>query len=277
MSFASLSINFIKTFIDRDSLPYEWVEQPFLYGLPDKSKIRKLKDKFKGKRCFILGNGPSLNKVDLNLLKDEYSFAVNGIFYKTEETGYKPTFYVVEDRAVMADNAEKINEYDVPYKFFPTNYRPQIKNRKNAIFFKMNTGYYRENTPNYGMPRFSTDAALRLYCGQSVTMINLQLAYYMGFTEIYLIGMDFDYKIPTSAVINGNEILSTEDDDNHFHPDYFGKGKTWHDPQLDKVLNSYKLMKLMYECSGRTIYNATPGGKLEVFNRVDFDELFNKK
>lgn len=277
MSFASLSINFIKTFIDRDRLPYEWVEQPFLYGLPDKRKIRSLKNKFKGKRCFILGNGPSLNKVDLDFLKDEYSFAVNGIFYKTEETGYKPNFYVVEDRAVMADNAEKINAYDVEYKFFPTNYRSQIKNKTNTIFFKMNTGYYRENTPNYGMPRFSTDAALRLYCGQSVTMINLQLAYYMGFTEVYLIGMDFDYKIPDSAVVKGNEILSTEDDDNHFHPDYFGKGKTWHDPQLDKVLNSYKMMKLMYECAGRSIYNATPGGKLEVFDRVSYDELFNKK
>lgn len=274
MSLSKLSIKLIKAIVSRDKLPYELVEQPFLYGLPDTKKIRSLKDKFKGKRCFILGNGPSLNKANLDLLGNEYSFAVNGIFYKTDENGYKPTFYVVEDRAVMSDNVERINEYDVPYKFFPTNYRDKIYNRKNVIFFRMNTGYYREGTPNYGMPRFSTDASLRLYCGQSVTMINLQLAYYMGFSEVYLIGMDFDYKIPSSALVKGHEILSTEDDENHFHPDYFGKGKTWHDPQLDKVLNSYKLMKLMYECAGRKIYNATEGGKLELFERVDYYELF---
>ena len=96
----------------------------------------------------------------------------------------------------------------------------------------------------------------------------------MGFTEIYLIGMDFDYKIPDSAELDGNNILSTEDDENHFHPEYFGAGKSWHDPHLDRVLNSYKMMKLVFESSGRSIKNASDGGKLEVFERADFDDLF---
>ncbi|EKE75365.1 6-hydroxymethylpterin diphosphokinase MptE-like protein [Gallaecimonas xiamenensis] len=267
-------LDIIKKNIDLNAIPYQMREEPFVYGFPDTKKIRSLKGKFAGKRCFILGNGPSLNKVDLSLLKNEYSFAVNGIFYKTDECGYRPTFYVVEDKAVMADNIERINEYEAPYKFFPINYRSKVKNRKNCLFFRMNTGFYKECSPNYGVPRFSTDASRRLYCGQSVTMINLQLAHYLGFSEVYLIGMDFNYEIPKSAVVNGKEILSTEDDCNHFHPEYFGKGKTWHDPQLDKVLNSYKMMKIVYEASNRRIFNATVGGKLEVFERVDFDSLF---
>ena len=138
----------------------------------------------------------------------------------------------------------------------------------------MNTGFYRKESPNFGIPRFSTDAAKRLYCGQSVTMINLQLAFYMGFKEVYLIGMDFSYDIPDTAKIEGLEIVSTEDDTNHFHPEYFGKGKTWHDPQLDKVLRSYSMMKLVFESGGRKIYNATHGGKLELFERIDFSTLF---
>ncbi len=199
---------------------------------------------------------------------------MNGIFYKTDETGYKPTFYVVEDKAVMKDNLERINLYDVEYKFFPTNYKKQISTRENTHFFRMNTGFYQESSYNYRIPRFSTDAARILYCGQSVTMINLQLAFYMGFDEVYLIGMDFDYKIPTSAVVDGLNILSTEDDENHFHPEYFGKGKTWHDPQLDRVLHSYKMMDLVYTSANKNIYNATVGGKLELFERVDFLSLF---
>lgn len=266
--------NLLKKFINKNNIPYGLIEQPFWFGKPDVDDLRKLRNKFQGKRCFILGNGPSLNKCDLSLLKDEYSFGVNGIFYKTKELGYKPTFYVVEDSHVMKDNIKEINDYDVPYKFFPVNYKSYIKNRKNVLFFKMNEGFYVEHSPNFCVPRFSADMSKKLYCGQSVTMLNFQIAYYLGFTDIYLIGMDFSYTIPKSATVNGNDIISNEDDENHFHPDYFGKGKTWHDPHLDRVLNSYKLMKTVFEADGRNIFNATAGGKLEVFSRVNFNSLF---
>ena len=43
-------------------------------------KIKKLKDNYIGKRCFIIGNGPSLRIEDLNCLKGEYTFAANRIY-----------------------------------------------------------------------------------------------------------------------------------------------------------------------------------------------------
>ena len=100
------------------------------------------------------------------------------------------------------------------------------------------------------------------------------MAYFLGFTEVYLIGMDFSYNVPDSAKVDGNVIESTEDDVNHFHPDYFGKGKKWHDPKLHNVLKSYRLAKLMFELDDRKVINATVGGNLEVFERVDFNTLF---
>ena len=30
------------------------------------------------------------------------------------------------------------------------------------------------------------------------------------------------------------------DDPNHFHPDYFGKGFRWHDPQVNKMIEAYQ-------------------------------------
>ena len=140
----------------------------------------------------------------------------------------------------------------------------------------MNRGFYEGRSPSFCVPRFSTNAGLRLFSGQSVTAINLQLAYFMGFAEVVLIGMDFSYTVPEDSVVEGNRILSQGDDPNHFHPDYFGKGKVWKDPKLDRVLANYQLAKLMYEADGRRIVNATPGGKLELFERVPFDELFPK-
>jgi hypothetical protein len=144
----------------------------------------------------------------------------------------------------------------------------------NRYFLNLDYSFYNDVSPYFEIPRFSQDCSEEVFCGQSVTIVNLQLAYYLGFTEVYLIGMDFNYNIPESAKVDGNVIESTEDDINHFHPDYFGKGKKWHDPKLHNVLKSYRLAKLMYELDGRTIFNATLGGKLEVFERKNFNELF---
>jgi hypothetical protein len=105
-------------------------------------------------------------------------------------------------------------------------------------------------------------------------MINIQLAIYFGFKEIYLVGMDHDYKIPHTASVSGETITSNADDENHFHPDYFGKGKKWHDPHLDRVERNYAYLENISNIFGVKIYNATVGGKLEVFERVDFESLF---
>ncbi len=260
----------------KKSLPLWYLNQPGIIFGYDKKKLKGLKDKFKGERCFILGNGPSLNKMDLKLLEEEHSFAVNGIFYKTDEMGYVPSFYVVEDGAVMQDNKARINQFKCEYNFFPSIYKKDIRNRKNTYFFNMDRSFYEQRSAYFEIPRFSVDCSDRIYCGQSVTIVNLQLAYYLGFEKVYLIGMDFNYDIPDSLKIDGHVFESTEDDVNHFHPDYFGKGKKWHDPKLHNVLKSYKMAKTMYELDGRNIYNATDGGKLDIFERVNYNSLFNK-
>lgn len=240
---------------------------------PDSAELAQFYNRFQGQRCFIIGNGPSLNRHDLSLLENEYSFGVNSFYYKTRETGFRPTFYVVEDSSVMKENITEIRAYEAPFKFFPTIYRNMHPKEPNTFFFNMNRGFYEKTSPNYAVPRFSTDASKVLYCGQSVTYINLQLAFFMGFTEVYLIGMDFDYVIPESHKRTGDVLLSDTDDMNHFHKDYFGAGKTWKDPKLDRVLMNYRMANLAYSAVGRQIFNATKGGKLEEFERVDYDRL----
>ncbi|MGI2853521.1 motility associated factor glycosyltransferase family protein [Shewanella algae] len=262
---------YVKSLIFNNKSLYSSYDKGFYFGC---SNFSKLRDKYKGKRAFVIGNGPSLNNHDLSLLKEEYTFAVNGIFYKTKSDGFVPTFYVVEDRHVMLDNLDEINDFNAKYKFFPVDYRSKIKNRKNCWFFRMDKGYYNKTSPYFAIPRFSTDMNDKLYCGQSVTMINLQIAYYLGFDEVYLIGMDHSYQIPSDANVSGEEITSNSDDPNHFHPAYFGKGKKWHDPHLDRVERTYSYFKLVYESQGRKIYNATVGGNLDVFERADYMSLF---
>lgn len=260
----------VKRFVKREDKKEENIEET-IFTNKDKQKLVSFHNKYKGKRCFIIGNGPSLNKCDLRLLKNEYSFAVNGIFYKTDEMGYKPNFYMVEDGHVVDDNLERINNFDCENKFFPSIYKEKITNRKNTYFFNCDLSFYQSANPK---PNFSTDFSKVAYAGQSVTMMQLQLAYYLGFTEVYFIGMDFSYDVPESTDIQGSTYKSNEDDPNHFHPDYFGKGKKWHDPKLDRVLMNYEMCKKAFESDGRKIYNATVGGKLELFERVEYTSLF---
>lgn len=240
----------------------------------DKKGIQRFENKFYGERCFIIGNGPSLNKCDLKLLKNEYTFGVNGIFYKTEDMGFCPTFYMVEDSHVIDDNLSKINDYTPMHKFFPSLYREKIVKTDSTHFFASDLGFYRSGHPFFEKPRFSKDFSKVGYCGQSVTYLNMQLAYYMGFTEVYLIGMDFSYTVRKTDEVQGLTLISNEDDINHFHSNYFGKGKKWHDPKIYNVAKSYEFAKEIFEEAGRNIYNATVGGSLEIFERVDYEKLF---
>ena len=247
--------------------PLPFLHTPKLFG-SDRSALKKFHNQFDGEACVILGNGPSLNLIDFKKLSNLHTFAVNGIFYKTDEIGFVPSFYVVEDGAVMKDNKKRINEYKPKIaSFFPSTYRGSLDRMSNRYFFNMDRRFYEKRSYNFEVPQFSKDISKKVYCNQSVTFINFQLAYYMGFKKIILVGMDHNYKIPEAHIRNGSEILSTTDDPNHFHPEYFGVGKTWHDPRLQNVELSYRVFREILTHQGIDVVNSTVGGNLEVFRR----------
>ena len=243
------------------------------YWPPAATDTSCLKDLYRGRRCFIIGNGPSLNKIDFSLLCNEITISCNGIFYKTRETGFIPTFYTVEDNEFIAVNAKEISEYTQPVRVIPICYWQFLENRENSYWFEIDSDFYSEGAIYYQRPRFSRNFADCSFAGHTISYTNMQLAYWLGCSEIYLIGMDHQYVIPEDAVITGNCIVSQTDDINHFHSEYF-KGKVWHDPRLDMVELNFKMARHYFEADGRHIYNATIGGKLEIFDRVQFASLF---
>lgn len=237
----------------------------------NEQRLSNYKNTHKGERVFIIGNGPSLNLCDLKLLKNELTFGVNSIFLNYEKMGFNPTYYVVEDIFVAEDRAKEINSYKGPaVKFFGNYLRYCLSDSDDTLW--LNVKYRYDDYPDF--PYFSRDALRMVWTGGTVTYICIQLAYYMGFSEVYLIGFDHSYKIPSNAEISGSKILSTSDDPNHFHPGYFGKGYRWHDPKVDRMEKSYVKAKQVFESEGKKIYNATAGGHLEVFERVDYQSLF---
>lgn len=236
-------------------------------------RLDGLHNAYHGATCVVVGNGPSLNQIDLSEVARVPYFAVNSFFLMEERIARRPDFYVVEDTAVFKENFEDIIKFEAGLKFFPSIYKERIQSeggvetQADSLFFRMNQGFYGRSTGTLAYPRFSLDPPRRLYCGQSVTIINLQIAHWLGFKRVLLVGMDFSYTIPESSIVEGNLIRSREDDPNHFDPRYFGEGKTWKDPKLHRVLQNYYLAKMVFERSGREIINCTIGGNLELFER----------
>lgn len=237
-------------------------------------RLRALREQYKGrKRCFLIGNGPSLNETDLAVLKDEVTFAVNGFFLKAADLEWKPTFYVVEDHLVAEDRASWINDFKGPIKLFPAYLGYMFEASEDTIFYN--------HRPRKSYPHgfdFSMEADKITYTGCTVTFSMMQLAAYLGFEEIYLIGVDASYAIPEDAKESkdyGVGVLDMKSDDpNHFDPNYFGKGFRWHDPQVDKMIEAYAEARRTLEGTGQMIYNAGIGGQLEVFERRSFHSLF---
>lgn len=237
-------------------------------------RLRALREQYKDRqRCFIIGNGPSLNLTDLAALKDEVTFAVNGFFLKANDLDWLPTFYVVEDHLVAEDRSKWINRFKGPTKLFPAYLAYCLDEGDDTIFFN--------HRPRVSYPKgfdFSLEADKITYAGCTVTFTCMQLAAYLGFKEIYLIGVDASYDIPKD-VQEGNKygvgVLDMKSDDpNHFHPDYFGKGFRWHDPQVEKMVAAYTEARRVLKATPQQIYNATFGGKLEVFERRLFTAMF---
>lgn len=240
--------------------------------------LSQLRDRHLGETAVIIGNGPSLNQTPLEKLAGTPTFGVNGIFYAQDRLSEPITYYVVEDTSVFRENTDRIKSFTADWKLFPTIYRPDFDDDEvddRTVFFRMNAGFYGRRTGSVCHPRFSVDPRQRVFCGQSVTIINLQLAYWMGFRRVVLIGMDFTYTIPDDVEREGDLITSRSDDVNHFHKDYFGKGKSWKDPKLDRVLVNYRLAGEMFAAAGREIVNATVGGNLDVFPRMELVEALH--
>lgn len=231
--------------------------------------LQTVKGKYKGKRCFILGNGPSLTSEDLDKLKGEVTFASNRIYKIFNKTEWRPTFWGMLDEAVAELDGviEGINSFECEKKFALQEGYYIFKKISGDTCF-LHGWYERKFLDN---PGFSEDLTEGVYCIATVTYMLIQIAHYMGFDEIYLLGLDNKYAY---SRLRDGTIVKNEGVENYFGesgaalPDPKNAVDTW---ELDIA---YNYAEKYSKGNGFRIYNATRGGFLEAFERVDFDNLF---
>jgi len=224
------------------------------------ARLAKFKNKYRDERCFIIGNGPSLKNTDLSLLRNEYTFGMNRIYLIFPELGFSTTFFVSINDLVIQQTAQDIHKLTIP-KF--------IAWRSHQWLQPLEDLYFLYTT--YTEPKFAKNITGRLWEGATVTYVALQIAFYLGFREVILIGVDHSF---TTKGKPNETVVSQGDDPNHFNPHYFGKGFRWQLPDLETSELAYRMAKEEYAGEGRKVVDATVGGKLTVFPKVDYQELF---
>jgi hypothetical protein len=218
-----------------------------------------LRNAYAGKRVVLMGNGPSLRRTNWSLLHNEYTIGLNRIYLLKDEMGFTPSFYVCVNDLVIQQFAAEIARL------------PNLK-----ILDWQATSNLTERYPEFvcipSLPtnRFHEDIREGWYQGGTVTFAAMQLAYYLGFRQVLLIGVDHRFSSQGPA---NKAVVSQGADANHFHPDYFGKGVKWHLPDLEESERSYRLAKAAYEADGREIVDCTDGGELTIFRKRSLEEM----
>ena len=236
-----------------------------------KKAIKKYKGVYLGKRCFIIGNGPSLNSDDLDKLCGEITFASNRIYYMFDKTCWRPTFYCIQDSQVASDMGDELLKGALVAE--KTFIRMQTYDNVKSIFARIKNAILVPIFITWSNTkiRFTDQADKHIYDGYNVTYMAMQLAAYMGFSEIYLIGVDFSY--PIQRDMDGNVVSVDKSIKAHFYEN--SDSQKWNITNRDRVLAYYVAAEEYSKKSGKfRIFNATRGGKLEVYKRVDFDSLF---
>lgn len=235
----------------------------------DASKIRGLKDKYRGKRCFIIGNGPSLTLNDLEALKNEFTFGANKIYTLFDKTEWRPNAYVCVDREALRNGHETIEKIKGQYKFIEQYGKKYFKGTKKNIYYCYS---YAPFNIRYAInPIFSDDISNGMWSGQTVTFSAMQIAVYMGFKEIYLIGVDHHYRKTINE--KGQITVDSTVQDYSSLIDDGGLGIQY----IDGVSKAYKSAYIFCKEKGITIKNATRGGKLEIFDRVNLEDILQDK
>jgi hypothetical protein len=219
--------------------------------------LKELKDKHKGERCFLIGTGPSLNKTNLKLLENEIIFGVNSL-YKIKDI--KSKYYMVTDERVWKKHKENILKLD-NYLFlgryaardFISNKKRYNDNLRNGIILPVR--YSKNLIEKKTFPRYISNG---LYDGDSVTISAIQIIHHLGFSKVYLLGCDCDY--------SGTHHFDGSKADN-------AKTNGMASGNYKNIFDEYRICKKEFEKDGRKIYNATVGGKLEVFERKRLEDL----
>lgn len=239
----------------------------------------KFKDIYNGRRCFILCNGPSINKQDLRPLKNEIVFSAGCGYYHKDYNNFRPRYHCVPGLIYSS-----LFNYDTAIAWFKEMHQAlrdaelflgaseaRLERRYN-LFPGRKVNYLCMKKHFSGKSNKIIDISGIIPSPQSAAIMCLMVAMYMGFKKIYLVGAEHDAHITgvyknfyTEGLLRGTDCEVTFD----------GKIKNLESTRqaTQELMSQYRILKNIANKQGVAIYNATLGGALEVFPRSNLDNI----
>lgn len=265
----------IKTFLNLDESDRKKLIKDFLTATQERKKIimrlrlRKFANIHKNQRCFVIGNGPSLNKIDMTLLKNEITFGANRCYLGFPQWGFHFKYWAIQDELHIKQCYQEYNENLPPemIKFISLQFSNYFKG---SNIYPVNVVYSYKP-----FPQFSDNINI-FYEGWSVVYLLLQLAVVMGCNPIYMIGVDYNFNITEKEKV-GDKKWSDTESKSHFISNYMAanKGVVWNTPKFDKTDAAFNYASNLVKEKGIQVLNATPGSKLTFFPMIDYKSIFN--
>lgn len=245
-------------------------------------KVLAMKDIHKGKRAFVLGNGPSINLQDLTLLRDEITFVANWFINHKRFRRINPTYYCVSSHEMFggwgkapelnADFARLVAEKQTEQTFFFSNrFAPYLRQlglvpdaRLRSLIFDRPKFLIEEiGTQNYDLNRCMDDGytVLLTFC--------VPLCVHFGITDIYLLGCDCDYGL--TAATDPKAYFYRPEQHTSATTSFNSLVRIW--TPGGPIFQTYEIVANEAQKRGTRMWNATRGGRLELLPRVDYETL----
>ena len=246
---------------------------------------KNFKDRYKGKRCFVVGNGPSLNQQDLSLLENEYVFTVNELMRHKEFGKLKSNFHVLADPFYYKKGyEEKIQkmmsiiekEENIPEVFFPVQGKEIIEELK---FQNIKFHYFLVGCNMYEPYKKKFNYAKSVPGFYTVVQYAITLAIYMGFSEIYLLGCDM-----TGYRKMEDKVLGKGEENHCYKVSEEERKKLYKDENVSceaffsgyaQMFKDYRRLLEYTKREGIRLVNVTEGGMLDSLPREKFESLFS--
>ena len=234
----------------------EYLKWYFAYS----KKLRTFKNIHEGKGCFIIGNGPSINQMDLTLLRNCHTFGLNKIFLLFDHVDLDLSYHVAVNPFVIRQSHRQIEALSCPSFLSYRSTHKEVHPCKH-IYYLMTTGGF----------TFGKDLEKTIHEGATVTYVAMQIAFYMGFSDIFLIGVDHNFHCAGQP--NERQVMHGSDR-NHFDSRYF-QNCEWQLPDLEASELAYQTAHFYFKRSGRRIFDATVNGNLTVFPKISFEQALS--
>jgi hypothetical protein len=242
-------------------------------------------------RAFIIGNGPSLRKTDMNLLRGETTYAMNRIHLDYDRWDWRPSHYVFVDyqtvlprSLVMEELAQHIRAGEQIYidRYLREQVYRKLKSPARMpenIHFLQICDRVGHTGGNYASPHapqaWHLDEPPAFCKFASGLFTAMQIAVMEGYNPLYLIACDLGY---VAMDLEGP-------DPNHMHPEYvpdnprmrsmIAMTPEYADQTNHKLEYGHQIAHKSCKELGVQVFNAGVGGQLDVYPRVDFEELFS--